>query len=267
MKKYIFIFLNIYSLSLSAQKPLDTIYANEHKNVALFFPETIRQGVTGAEHFVFSYNQETEQYFGLLQATPGEESNLIAITKNGQVYSYVLKYKEDLSKLNYFISEHESIGYEKPEIKIEENSATERPKLDRSKYFQKFCEYLLKSKKESFSVEREKGLKLTLERMVYNASEVYLVFKIKNSSNIDFEIDYLKVFRVNGNKKRKASYQKLEIEVIQSHNLPEQVKNGKNTRFVYVLPKFVFGENEKLMLELKELNGDRKLVLKKSVIL
>lgn len=261
MKKNIFILLIIHSLNMSSQKPLDTIYANEHKNVAMFFPETIRQGVTGAEHFVFTYNRETEQYFGLLQATPGEESNLLAITKDGYIYSYVLKYKEDLTKLNYFISENESIGNEKPEIKVEENTAPKKPKSVRSEYFQKFSEYLLKSKKESLAVEREKGLKLTLEKMVYNASEVYLVFEIKNRSNIDFEIDYLKVYRVNGNKKRKASYQKLEIEVVQSHSIPNQVKNGKAARFVYVFPKFVLGENEKLMLELKELNGDRKLEL------
>jgi hypothetical protein len=99
-----------------AQKTLDTIYANDKKNVALFFPNSIRQGVTGAEHFVFTYNREKEQYFGLLQATPGEESNLITVTNNGQVYSYILKYAEKLPKLNYFISQDESIGIERPVV-------------------------------------------------------------------------------------------------------------------------------------------------------
>ena len=39
------------------------------------------------------------------------------------------------------------------------------------------------------------------------------------------------------------------------------IKKGKKKRFVYVLPKFVLGENEKLILELKELNGNRRLIL------
>lgn len=39
-------------------KALDTIYANDKKNVALFFPNQIRQGITGANHFVFTYNRE-----------------------------------------------------------------------------------------------------------------------------------------------------------------------------------------------------------------
>ena len=45
---------------------LDTIYANNKKNVALFFPNTIRQGITGSDNFVFTYNREKGQYFGLM---------------------------------------------------------------------------------------------------------------------------------------------------------------------------------------------------------
>lgn len=96
--------LLVLSKSMFAQKTLDTIFANDKKNVALFFPNPIRHGITGTDHFVFSYNREKEQYFGLLQATPGTESNLLTITSDGQVYSYILKYSNDLLKLNYSIS-------------------------------------------------------------------------------------------------------------------------------------------------------------------
>src|SRR5690606_19915714 len=99
---------------LQAQKPLDTIYANDKNIVALFFPEPVVQGITGASHFVFSYNREKQQYFGLLQAQRGEESNLLVVTDGGAVYSYILKYADTLSKLNYFISPEERIGEEVP---------------------------------------------------------------------------------------------------------------------------------------------------------
>ena len=115
MKTYITLLLLICSMSISAQQPLDTIYANDQKNVALFFPNPIRQGITGASNFVFTYNREKEQYFGLLQAKPGTESNLLTVTSDGRVYSYILKYSEKLPELNYFINENESIGSELPE--------------------------------------------------------------------------------------------------------------------------------------------------------
>ena len=71
--------------ALNAQEVLDTIFANEHQNVAVFFPAPIRQGVVGASNFVFTYNREQGQYFGLLQAKPGNESNLLTVTRDGSV--------------------------------------------------------------------------------------------------------------------------------------------------------------------------------------
>ncbi len=261
MKTCIISILALYSTYITAQQSLDTIYANDKKNVALFFPEPIRQGITGTSNFVFTYNREKEQYFGLLQATPGTESNLLTVTKNGQVYSYILKYKEQLSKLNYFIQEDQSIGNEKL-LKTNQKQTTEPSNGSRYEKYQKISSYLLKSTYIPIATKRKKGVKLQLQKRVYNASEVYLVFEIKNKSEINFEIDYLNIYTTNRNRKRKASYQRLQQEVIHQYKIPSQVKTGEKQRFVYVLPKFVLGDNEKLMIELKEFNGSRKLVLK-----
>ena len=190
---------------------------------------------------------------------PGTESNLLTVTKSGQVYSYILKYKEKLSKLNYFISSKESIGNEQPII-LKQKSFV-KP-ISRTSHFKKFSKYLLKSKYESIATKRKRGIKLQLQKMVYNASEVYMALEIKNNSEIDFEVDYLNVYRVNGNKKRKASFQRLVQKVVYQYQFPTEIKTEERKRFVYVLPKFVLGDNEKLMIELKELNGSRKVILK-----
>lgn len=260
MKTFITLLLLTFTMSIQAQKPLDTIYANDQKNVALFFPKPIRQGITGASNFAFTYNREKEQYFGLLQAKPGTESNLLAVTSDGKVYSYILKYSDKLPKLNYFIDEDESIGNEIPKMEIlkTENTASNK---DRTAYFERASEYLLKSSSETIATERKKGIRLRLQKMAYDASEVYLVIEVKNRSGIDFEIDYLNVSRTNGNNKRKASYQRLSQNVIYMYKMPNAIANGQSQRFVFVLPKFVLSDNEKLMLELKELNGSRKVVL------
>ena len=262
MKTIIIIVITLFTNLVSAQQKLDTIYANDKKNVALFFPEPIRQGITGTPNFVFTYNREKEQYFGLLQATPGTESNLLTVTKNGLVYSYILKYKEQLPKLNYFITAKESIGSERPLILKQKLIAQT---LDRIDYFKKFSNHLLKSNSGSIATKRKKGVKLQLQKMVYNASEVYLVLEIKNKSEIDFEIDYLDIYRVSGNKKRKASHQKLLIQADYKHKIPSTVKVKESQRFIYVLPKYVLGDHEKLHIELKEKKGGRKLILIKSL--
>ena len=258
MKTIIVIVITLFTNLVVAQHKLDTIYANNKKNVSLFFPEPIRQGITGTSNFVFTYNREKEQYFGLLQGTPGTESNLLTVTKNGQVYSYILKYREKLPKLNYFITIKESIGNERPVV-LKQLPVVQPP--DRIDYFKKFSNHLLKSDYTPIVTKQKKSIKLKLQNMVYNSSEVYLVMEIRNKSEIDFEVDYLNVYRVNGNKKRKASYQELLIKAYYEHEMPKTIRVGQSRKFVYVLPKFVLGSNEKLKLELKELNGERKIQL------
>ena len=266
MKTFIIITIAICSKYITAQQALDTIYVNDQKSVALFFPKPIRQGITGKDSFVFTYNRETQQYFGLLQATPGTDSNLLVITSDGHVYSYILKYKTQLTKLNYFIPEEKSIGNEKPKIiTVPQNDKPKDTSANRTIYFKKFSKYLLKRTYTSIATKRKKGIKLQLEKHFYNASEVYLVIEVKNNSGIDFEIDYLNIYRVNGNNRRKASYQRLQQHVIYKYQMPDAIKDKHSKRFVYVLPKFVLGNSEKLILELKELKGSRKLVLETKI--
>lgn len=268
MKRYLSILLCLFSLAsiaqLKQQSPykLDTIFANEEKSVALFFPNPIRQAITGAEHFVFNYNREKQQYFGLLQAAPGAESNLLTITENGQVYSYILKYEKQLKKLNYFISKKESVGNEKPiKIAIKHTKPIINKQATRIPNYQKFSEYLLSLKLKNIATNLKKGVKVQLQKIAYNASEVYLVIEIRNNSKIDFEINYLNVYRTNGNKKKKASYQSIPLKAIYKYKMPSIIKIGQSHKIVYVLPKFVLGDNEKLQIELQELKGSRRVVL------
>ena len=263
MKKYILYALVLCSSGMLAQEALDTIYANDSKNVALFFPDPIRQGVTGADHFVFTYNRERGQYFGLLQAVPGTESNLLVVTANGQVYSYILKYSRDLPKLNYIIKEVESIGNEKPRQEfhmpsgdVMENMASGLDGVNR------FCGYLLGSRMDKIASKRQDGLLLKLLEMAYHKEEVYLVLEVKNRSGIDFEIDYLDVYVTNENKRRNASFQKIRQEIIHKYAMPNHIGYGGSNRFVLVLPKFVLGPNGNLEIVMKERKGDRGISLR-----
>ncbi len=256
------------------QKPLDTIYANEKMNTALFFPSNIRQAITGSENILFTYNREQGQNLGLLKATVKSMSNLLVITTDGRVYSYIIKYAEKLTKLNYFLSVSQSIGNENREPKKtlakaeqQRNISTEniyKESIANKKeqdFLQKSSIALLKLPERKNKVKRKKGISLAIKNKVYHGDYVYIQFEIKNNSEIDFDINYLKLYKVNGNKKRKASYQELIIKPIFMYNLPDKVRYGETARFVYVLPKFTLDKNEKVLVKLNEQQG-RVLALK-----
>ena len=163
---------------------------------------------------------------------------------------------------NIRLQDISSIGNEKPKVEtLEIEKKVVNPYTGRITYFQKFSEYLLNSEPERLATKRKKGMQLQLQKVVYNTTEVYLVIEIENKSGIDFEIDYLKIYRTNGNSKCKASFQRLQQVVIYKHKMARSIKDQQRQQFVYVLPKFVLGENEKIMIELKGLKESRTVIL------
>lgn len=243
-------------------QPLDTIYANETKNVALFFPAPIRQGITGSDHFVFTYNRENEQYFGLLQATPGVESNLLVINGDGSVFSYILRYKKQLSKLNYFIPLTNSIGNDRPVIKDSVRSHT--LDISETKYdYLKFCNALLKRKPQNSIIKRRnEGIVLSAQQIIFYKAALYFVLEIKNNSTLDYDMNFLDLSIETRQKGKKKSAQRLMLEPLYTYNPPSKIKENETVRFVFVLPKFSLSNDRRVVVELNEKNGERSIELR-----
>ncbi len=285
MKRKILFFIGMVLVNASfAKEPqqLDTIYANNTMNMALFFPSDIRQGIVGSENFVFTYNREKGQTLGLLKATKGEQSNLLVITTDGKVYSYIIKYADSLAELNRFVSLFESIGDEKSgrsrvssgqdsissQITEEEGKSIDSISVGKGKYSKEFieksCASLLKRPERKNIVKRKNGMSLSIKNFVYYKDLVFMQFEIKNESGIDFDVDTLEVFKAIGNNKRKSSYQELAINPIHIYRMPEKVRHGGTARFVYVMKKFTLGDSEKVLIQANESNGSRQITLKRN---
>ena len=273
MKKYIlistliiFAFAPPHCSAQTTNQLLDTIYANDTKNVALFFPEPIRQGVTGADNFVFTYNREKEQYFGLLQAKPGKESNLLVVNRNGSVFSYIVKYRKKLNRLNYFIPTSKSIGNEKPILADSTIFVKREDTIDnRTYYYQKFCSYLLNRKQRIGRIKkRNESIVLSVENIVFDKDELYFVIEIENNSTLDYDLNFLNFSIETRQKGKRKSLQRLYKEPIYKDNLPSKIKENEMARFVYVLPKFSLSDDRRAILELNEKDGERNIEMKLS---
>ncbi len=267
MKNFIFISIFLFGTVLTKAQTsfyLDTIYANDQKNVALFFPEPIRQGITGSENFVFTYNREKGQYFGLLQAKPGKESNLLVVNKNGAVFSYIVKYRKKLNRLNYFIPTSKSIGNEKPILADSTIFVKREDTIDnRTYYYNKFCSYLVGRKQRIGRIKkRNEGIVLSVENIVFDKEELYFVIQVENKSSLDYDLNFLKLSVETRKKGKKKSLQRLYQEPGFKYNLPSKVKENETARLVYVLPKFSISNDRRAVLELNEKNGERNLQLK-----
>ena len=249
-------------------KVLDTIFANEQMTVSLFFPNPIRQGITGSPNYAFSFNRERAQYFGLLQATPGENSNLLVVTENGSVYSYLLRYSHKLEKLNYFIDISDRIGHERtgrsmvPQVKLSLADSDTVPINDKALDYPKLCAQLLRNPRPFDQIKYKDGVTVRMTKSIYYLNEVYVVFEIENGSQIDFEINSLDLYKVNGNNKRKSSYQETHLSPVYKFQMPKVVLRDQSVQFVSVYPKFTLGAREKLVVKMEERKGNRDFVVK-----
>jgi hypothetical protein len=244
------------------QKILDTIYANDSKNVALFFPEPIRQGITGSDNFVFTYNREKEQYFGLLQAKPGKESNLLVVDREGAVFSYIICFKTELSKLNYFIPLSKAIGNEKP-ITGSQIIAENEQHTDKTDYYTRACTYLLNNKQPITTLQtRDYGIVLSVTNIVFDKEELYFVIEIENTSSLVYDLNFLELSIETRQKGQRKSVQRITRKPIYKHNLPSKIVENGTARLVYVLPKFSLSNDRRVIFTLNEKDGERNIELK-----
>jgi len=257
------LFLSIATANAQA----DTLYVNDTHILSLIFPEPILRAITGHSNYRLGYNQETPERVGLLQGNPGADSNLLVLTQDGLAYSYYLVYRKQFKESHRFVVINEAIGNVLPKKHLDDMVQKEKGRsrsvpLSDSLQYRKASRYFLERNTTVMKAKRKDGIILRLIDVAYFGRETYLVLAIENRSNIDFEVDFVQLFKVHGNPRKKSSYQKRSLEPLYSYEKPSIIKMGKVERFVYVVPKFTLSGNERLLIELQEKRGSRKLVLK-----
>ncbi len=136
LKKCIPLFILLCSFAFinaqdSAKLPT-AVLANEYTTVSLFFPSTIAKVIAPAVNYKFDY--ERGSTMGLLKARKGNPSNLTVITEDGYIYSFSLKYSENIENYNYIMTDAYAVGKTKvssrPTIINEnpDNDAVNQPK-------------------------------------------------------------------------------------------------------------------------------------------
>lgn len=257
---HVFIFSLLFHVTTYAQ--VDTLYVNDTHIMSLVFPKPIARAVTGHLHYQFGYDTNSPGRLGLLQGHPGTDSNLLVLTQDGLAYSFELAYRERLQEGHRFVKVAESIGnvgQEKPMAPSVQDPIA-MVGLDTLQY-RKASSHFLEKARTVLKSKRKDGIVLRLRDLAYYGTETYIVMEIENRSAIDFEVDFVQVFKAHGNLRKKSSYQKLALDSIYKYRMPSMVKVGQRQRFAFVVPKFTLGDREKLLVELREKRGSRHIWL------
>ena len=97
---------------------------------------------------------------------------------------------------------------------------------------------------------------------MFNKEHLYFVFEIENKSGLDYDVDFLEVAVQSRAKGKRKSSQRIVKQPLYKHQFPSKVKKGERVRFVYVLPKFSLSNNNRVVIQLHEAQGERDLEIK-----
>ncbi len=252
MKFIVFFLLSTMCVSFAwSQQPLDTLHANERQVLSLFFESPIQKAVVGAPSYAFTFNRETLEPLGLLQATPGPESNLLVLTQDGGIYSFVVAYRDSMAHLTRFVSPTQSLTADSILAPPQDTIPMVPSEVTR------ICEQLLARKTPLKPRKRQLGIRLLTSEPFYHKGRVYLTYGLENRTGIDYQIEGLTLLKTLGNSTRKSSFQERELAPLYSHQQPGIVPQGSMMRFVVVYPKFTLGPHESVAFRLTEKQGSR----------
>lgn len=276
-----------FSFSQDKQSEDIVIYSTSNKNTNLFFTNSIKSAIVGNSNFTVGYSKEKNSNIAILKSVPGEESNLLVITENGNIFSFIIRHKSEIQRLNYFIKDFMAVGNESGEINssvlepttqskktliqddivepITVNNYEENNNSSRNDSLNNYKENSLKELNKPLFYNRIYGVKdkvyVKLKNITYVNNELYFTIILKNESTLDYDINYLNFYITSRNKKRNTTTQTIPYKYEYVENLPTRIPANETLELVYIFQKFSINENKILLVEMTEINGERSVKL------
>jgi conjugative transposon TraN protein len=225
------------------------------KTTSLVFPKDIRYVDRGTNEIL------TQQVKGannilLLKAAKVhfKETNLSVLTIDGKLYSFKVEYDSLPQGWVYYFKndDRDSVS---PNLGVLKGSSLDD--------IAKLSNELLFKKRKVYGVACKKWQTLLMVKGVYiKTNSLFFQLTIKNTSHIDYDIDFIKVYIRDLRKNKRTSSQELEVHPLFIAGDTSRIKaQGKND-IVIALEKFTTQEAKYLAIEVHEKNGGRHLLVK-----
>lgn len=122
---------------------------------------------------------------------------------------------------------------------------------------------MLKTKKRNiYSVGVIKNkFEMSLANLYVYEQYMFFVFDMKNSSNINYDIDFVKCFQRDIKKMKNAIQQELQVEPVYQKDFYNSVSGKSESRFILAFNKFTIPDDKIFEIEMFEKGGGRHMKL------
>lgn len=252
---------------------------SDRKTTHIIFPARIKEFDAGTD-YVLAQIPETVTNVLRVKANPkatvfcqtdsGKETNMTVITEDGGFFSFLLRYQEEPEILNVNMANNvtaddytsRSLGINRTTAITFMQSVSTRDGLPITEAdLLSHCEQVLARKPFMRNIGASSMRLIHLLTGIYVADKVmYLQFNLRNDSQLDYEVDFVKFYVRDKEKLKRIAAQEVEIKPYGRYPAEPTLLRAKTEQsLVYALPRTTLTEDKVLDVELYEKQGGRHL--------
>lgn len=256
MKALTVIVTILWTLAFHANAQSDTepcsLEITFNKTSSLVFQSMIASVDLGSRDILAQKAKGVENVLQLKAARQNfPETNLTVITADGTLHLFTVNYSPNPAALSFTVRE----GDEKKSGLIFDTAMTESA-------LEHYCTQII-DQKHFRVVKRESKYKMTLTlNGVYVVNDIiFYHFTIKNKSNLNYDVDFLRLFIEDKARIKRTASQAVDVKPLCLFGNAKRINANSTNNLVIALDKFTIPNARQLMIELYEQNGGRNLNL------
>ena len=231
------------------------------KTVHIIFPSSIRYVDLGSTNIIAGKAGSSENILRVKAAIKGfeTETNLAVITDEGSYYTFNVKYADEPEKLNVEMRDflHDGEAVNRPNNSLDiylKELGSESPRVV---YLVNRSIHKENKRHIKHIGSKRFGIQYTLKGIYSHNNVLYMHTQIKNSTNVSFDIDFVRIKIVDKKLTKRTAIQETVIYPIRAYNYITTVGSNKTERTVFALDKITIPADKQLVIEIFEKNGGR----------
>jgi conjugative transposon TraN protein len=179
------------------------------------------------------------------------QTNISIITADGKLTSFLVDYAEQPAVLNLSLTRV-----------AKQNAIFISPESINQEQMENYASMAFESRQKMRGIkDKTFGIRLKLNGLFIHEDIMLMRFNIANETNINYDIDQLRMYIRDQKKSKRTAMQEIEILPVLVHNNTNKVIGQSDTTIVFVVPKFTIPDKKYLAIQLMEKNGGRHLEL------
>ena len=248
-------FANIKTVAQSVTEHPD-LSITYSKTTSIIFPSSIQSVDRGSKDVLA---QRVNGVKNILQVKAArkrfQETNLTVVTSNGTLHHFNVAYSEDPKEFAFVVSESMNkdstteMTFDDPTVKVD---------------FITNIQSIRNEKGSNLVGKRKNEIAFILRGIYIQDDVIYYRFKIRNRSNINYDIQSLRFFIEDKRQAKRTTHQEIEmLPLINSLSTENTVVPGRSSLdAVYALEKFTIPDAKRLAIKLFEGKGGRHAKLR-----